>query len=195
MPRILRPLRSKASLPESTGKSISQKKPLICNSPWLRKLVKHELEEEQRKRQVFVVPQFRGAVAKITAGETGRRTRHGLAVSGDDADRGFGEQVTLHSHHTQSLIGNRPASLCLHAEHPQSVGSRPTAEFGSAKEINRLAVVGNANPPTKKGNDDQRARGRGKIVHCKVTRIFEEELTFFRKKYRKASQIDLGLVH
>src|SRR6266849_8607109 len=42
MPRILRPLRSKASLPESTGKSISQKKPLICNSPWLRKLVKHE---------------------------------------------------------------------------------------------------------------------------------------------------------
>src|SRR5712692_6557938 len=43
MPRILRPLRSKASLPESTGKSISQKKPLICNSPWLRKLVKHEI--------------------------------------------------------------------------------------------------------------------------------------------------------
>lgn len=31
-----------ASLLESTGKSIAQKKPLSCSYPWLRKLVKHE---------------------------------------------------------------------------------------------------------------------------------------------------------
>jgi len=112
----------------------------------------------------------------------------------NQSHRGLFSDVALESDHTEILARYGVAFLGLSAEYPQGILANPAAEFRAPNQVNRFAVIGNADPPAEKGDNHQRPRGRGQTVHRKIGRILQKELPLFGEKEGKARQIDLHIV-
>ena len=152
------------------------------------------LQDERRDGQVPVTPQVGGLVQEVVAVQAGRVAVFGRAPRGDQADRRLPAHVALHADDAEVLARHRVALLRLDAQQAQAVLADAAAELAAADQIDRLAVVRNADAPAEEGNDDQRSRGRRQPVHREIRRVLQEELPLFREEQREARQVDLRVV-
>ena len=152
-------------------------------------------QDKGRELQVLIAPQLRGAVAEVSPGQAGRRSAFRSPAGGNEADRGFGQDIALDPDDAEVLAGHAAPVLGLHAHQADPIRPGPAAELSAAEHVNGSSVVRNPDPSAEKRNDDQRAGCRGQPINRKIAGVFQKELALLRKKERKTGQIDLGVVH
>ena len=167
---------------------------LTAPGPVLARRGTKTLQHKRRQGEVAPAQKAGGFIQKVMPVEAGCVPVLRCPAGRDQSHRCLFSDIALESDHAEILARYGVAFLGLGAEYPQGILAYPTAEFCAADQVNRFAVVGNADAPAEKGDNHQRPRGRGQAVHRKIGRILQKELPLFGEEKREACQVDLHIV-